>query len=115
VGGPSELVLEAALTPNSHDCPAPRLWDGTLAAVPRARWRADPGEAELTSWLEAFLTLGFVIFAGVPTEPGMMLKLASMFGFTRETNFGALFNVRSTPNANDLAYTSRSPPARAGF
>ena len=103
-----EILAEAALTPNSHDCPAPRLWDGTFADLPRARWRADPGEAELTSWLEAFLTLGFVIFEGVPTEPGMVLKLGSMFGFTRETNFGALFNVRSTPNANDLAYTSLS-------
>ena len=104
----AEILAEAALTPNSHDCPAPRLWDGTLADLPRVRWRADPGEAELTSWLEAFLTLGFVIFEGVPTEPGMVLKLGSMFGFTRETNFGALFNVRSTPNANDLAYTSLS-------
>jgi gamma-butyrobetaine dioxygenase len=103
-----EILAEAALTPNGHDCPAPRLWDGTLADLPRARWRADPGEAELTSWLEAFLTLGFVIFEGVPTEPGMVLKTGSMFGFTRETNFGALFNVRSTPNPNDLAYTSLS-------
>src|SRR5580693_5883329 len=73
-----EILAEAALTPNSHDCPAPRLWDGTLAALPRARWRADPGEAELTAWLDAFLTLGFVIFEGVPTEPGMVLKLGSM-------------------------------------
>src|SRR4029077_20872160 len=63
-------------------------------------------EAELGSWLESFLTLGFVIFEGVPAEPGMVLKLGAMFGFTRETNFGALFNVRSTPDANDLAYTS---------
>jgi gamma-butyrobetaine dioxygenase len=101
-----EILAEAALTPNSHDCPAPRLWDGTLADLPRARWRADPGEAELSSWLEAFLTLGFVIFEGVPAEPGMVLKLGAVFGFTRETNFGALFNVRSTPSANDLAYTS---------
>jgi gamma-butyrobetaine dioxygenase len=101
-----EILAEAALTPNSHDCPAPRLWDGRLANLPRSRWRADPDEAELSSWLESFLTLGFVIFEGVPAEPGMVLKLGAMFGFTRETNFGALFNVRSTPNANDLAYTS---------
>ncbi|HEY0767324.1 MAG TPA: TauD/TfdA family dioxygenase [Steroidobacteraceae bacterium] len=101
-----EILAEASLAPNSHDCPAPRLWDGTLADAPRARWRADPGEAELTSWLEAFLTFGFVILEGVPAEPGMVLKVGSMFGFTRETNFGALFDVRSTPNPNDLAYTS---------
>ena len=35
-----------------------------------------------------------------------MLKVASTFGFTRDTNFGAMFDVRSTPNAIDLAYTS---------
>src|SRR5947207_13412396 len=36
----------------------------------------------------------------------MVLTVGAMFGFTRATNFGALFNVRSTPDANDLAYTS---------
>ena len=49
---------------------------------------------------------GFVIFEGVPTTPGTVLKVGATFGFTRETNFGALFDVRSTPNATDLAYTS---------
>ncbi len=101
-----EILAEAALADNSHDCPAPRLWDGKLAEFPRARWRADPSEGELLGWLESFLTFGFVIFEGVPTQPGTVLKVGSMFGFTRETNFGALFNVRSTPNATDLAYTS---------
>jgi gamma-butyrobetaine dioxygenase len=103
-----EIIEEAALTSNSHDCPAPHLWDGAVGALPRARWRPDPGAAELLSWLESFLTLGFVIFEAVPTAPGTVLKAASMFGFTRETNFGALFDVRSTPAATDLAYTSVS-------
>ena len=31
-----EILAEAALTPNSHDCPAPRLWDGTLACCAAA-------------------------------------------------------------------------------
>jgi gamma-butyrobetaine dioxygenase len=35
-----EILAEAALADNSHDCPAPRLWDGTLTDFPRARWRA---------------------------------------------------------------------------
>jgi gamma-butyrobetaine dioxygenase len=103
-----EIIAEAALASNSHDCPAPRLWDGAFGALPRARWRPDPSAAELFSWLESFLTLGFVIFEGVPTAPGTVLRVASMFGFTRETNFGALFDVRSTPAATDLAYTSVS-------
>jgi len=103
-----DLLAEAALAPNSHDCPAPRLWDGTLAGLPRMRWRADPTAPDLMSWLEPFLTLGFVIFEGVPTEPQTVLKVGAMFGFVRETNFGPLFDVRSTPNATDLAYTALS-------
>lgn len=102
----ADILEEAALALNSHDCPPPRLWDGSLAELPRARWRAAPGDAELAGWLESFLSLGFIIFEGVPTEPGTVLEVGARFGFTRETNFGALFNVRSTPDANDLAYTS---------
>jgi gamma-butyrobetaine dioxygenase len=103
-----DILAEAALADNSHDIPEPTLWDGTLKQFPRARWRPDPSEAELMSWLEAFLTFGFVIFEGVPTQPATVLKVGAMFGFTRETNFGPLFDVRSTPNATDLAYTSVS-------
>ena len=102
----ADILEEASLAPNSHDCPGPQLWDGSLQALPRVRWRADPSEAERLAWLESFLRLGFVIFEGVPTQPGTVLKVGSMFGFTRETNFGALFDVRSTPDATDLAYTS---------
>jgi len=102
----ADLLAEAALAPGSHDIPAARLWDGSLSELPRARWRAAPGDAELAAWLESFLSYGFIVFEGVPTEPGMVLKVGVQFGFTRETNFGALFNVRSTPDANDLAYTS---------
>ncbi len=102
----ADILAEAALAPGSHDCPAPRLWDGSLRDLPRVRWRSEPADDALTAWLESFLTLGFIIFEGVPSEPGMVLKVGAQFGFTRETNFGALFNVRSTPDANDLAYTS---------
>jgi gamma-butyrobetaine dioxygenase len=102
----AELLAEAALAPHSHECPAPRLWDGSLGELPRMRWHPDANAAELLTWLEAFLTLGFVIFEGVPSNPGAVLTVGSMFGFTRETNFGPLFDVRSTPEATDLAYTA---------
>jgi gamma-butyrobetaine dioxygenase len=101
-----DLLDEALAAPGSHDCPPPRLWDGSLAKLPRARWHADAGEAEKLSWLESFVTLGFVIFEGVPARPDAVLTVGAMFGFTRVTNFGALFDVRSTPAATDLAYTS---------
>ena len=102
----ADILEEAALAAGSHDIPAMRLWDGSLKELPRARWRAEPADPELASWVESFLTFGFIIFERVPTEPGMVLKVGAQFGFTRETNFGALFNVRSVPDANDLAYTS---------
>jgi gamma-butyrobetaine dioxygenase len=104
----ADILTEASLAANSHDVPPLRLWDGTLAQLPRVRWRADPTDAELLTWLDPFLTLGFVIFEGVPSAPETVLRVGAMFGFVRETNFGALFDVRSTPNATDLAYTSLS-------
>jgi gamma-butyrobetaine dioxygenase len=36
----------------------------------------------------------------------MVLKVGSAFGCVRDTNFGIYFDVRSVPDANDLAYTS---------
>jgi len=56
--------------------------------------------------LARFLELGFIIFTAVPTGSKTVLQAASAFGFVRDTNFGAYFDVRSVPDANDLAYTS---------
>ena len=39
-----EILAEAALEPNSHDCPAPQLWDGTLARTAARPWRAEPSD-----------------------------------------------------------------------
>jgi gamma-butyrobetaine dioxygenase len=101
-----ELVAEAALAAGDHDLPVARLWDATLALGARCRWNSAPGDAERADWLAQFLELGFVIFTDVPSEPGQILRVASSFGYTRETNFGTLFDVRSTLEASDLAYTA---------
>jgi gamma-butyrobetaine dioxygenase len=101
-----EILAEVAVVPGADDTPPIELWDGAVKVPRRARFARTPTEAELTAWLEEFLRLGFIVFTGVPTEPGTVLKVAEMFGFTRVTNFGALFDVRSTPEAIDLAYTS---------
>jgi gamma-butyrobetaine dioxygenase len=101
-----DILAEAALAPGEHDIPAPRLWDSTLATVPRAQWSPRPDDQVLAGWVTEFLEYGFLIFSGVPTAPRTLLQVAALFGFTRETNFGELFEVRSVPAANDLAYTS---------
>jgi gamma-butyrobetaine dioxygenase len=101
-----EILAEAVLPPGDHDCPTPQLWDGTLKDMPRAAWTDTPTDEVKAAWLTSFLERGFIIFAGVPTESKTVLKVGSVFGFVRDTNFGAYFDVRSVPDANDLAYTS---------
>jgi gamma-butyrobetaine dioxygenase len=101
-----DILAEAALAPGEHDIPAPRLWNGTLTSLPRAQWTPRPSDAALAGWLTDFLEYGFVVFSKVPTAPGTVREVAALFGFTRETNFGAIFEVRSVPAATDLAYTS---------
>lgn len=102
-----EILAEAALPPGDHDCPAPRLWDGALKDLPRAAWSATPTPAIKADWLANFLEYGFIIFTGVPTESKTVLQVGSAFGYVRDTNFGTYFDVRTVPDANDLAYTSR--------
>lgn len=101
-----DILDEAALAPGDHDTPPARIWTAANAEVHRFPWVSRPDDAVLSQWLAPFLEFGFVIFTGVPTEPQAVLQVARTFGFTRETNFGALFDVRSTPEASDLAYTS---------
>jgi gamma-butyrobetaine dioxygenase len=101
-----DILAEAALAPGEHDIPAPRLWDSALPWVPRATWSSQPSDTALMEWVSAFLEYGFVILQQVPTRPRAILEVAATFGFTRETNFGAIFEVRSVPAAIDLAYTA---------
>ena len=101
-----DILAEAALLPGEHDIPAARLWDGSLTSLPRATWTAQPSDADLSGWVTDFLEYGFVILARVPPVPRTLLQVAATFGFTRETNFGTIFEVRSVPAASDLAYTS---------
>jgi len=50
---------------------------------------------------------GFAILSDVPCEAGEILNVVSEFGFVRHTNYGPLFEVRTTVNANNLAFTNR--------
>ena len=61
-------------------------------------------DGPLLAALDDFLALGFVVLQHTPTTPGTVLAIAGRFGYVRETNFGRLFDVRSYPNSNDLAY-----------
>jgi len=102
------LLAEARRSDDDDGAPAPETWMATLGTLPRAHWRDTQDPKALRAMLSDYLRLGFLILEGVPTEPGSVLAAGRRFGFVRDTNFGELFDVRSVPEASDLAYTALS-------
>jgi gamma-butyrobetaine dioxygenase len=99
------LLAEAGRNAGNTGLPPRVSWTGTLAPLPILPWQANPPDATLLRIAETFLRYGFVILRGVPSTSGAVLDVARAFGTLRDTNFGVLFNVRSEPNPEDLAYT----------
>jgi gamma-butyrobetaine dioxygenase len=50
--------------------------------------------------------LGFCILENVPRVEGQVLKVIAEIGYTRETNYGSIFEVRTVVNPNNLAYSN---------
>src|SRR5256714_9488485 len=97
------------LRANAGDAPPrPRtLWGAELQEeLPAARYGdVAAGGAALRGWLAAVDELGFAILTGGPTEPGTVTRVAELFGFVRETNYGRLFDVETVVDPTNLAYT----------
>jgi gamma-butyrobetaine dioxygenase len=49
--------------------------------------------------------LGFALIDETPATHGTVLDVAATFGYVRETNYGALFDVRVEPDPSNLAFT----------
>ncbi|MCB0998624.1 MAG: TauD/TfdA family dioxygenase [Acidimicrobiales bacterium] len=98
----TDLVL--AIRPDDG-LPDPVAWRAELRTPPRHDWRSMHEPAALEAALHDFLTHGTIVVHDTPTAEGTVLDVASAFGHVRETNFGRLFDVRSVPRANDLAYS----------
>ncbi|MGE0137609.1 MAG: TauD/TfdA family dioxygenase [Ilumatobacteraceae bacterium] len=97
-------ALVAAIDPDDGT-PDPEPWDAALGRPPAHDWRdVSTDDGALLAALHDFLRFGTIVVHDSPTEPGTVLAIAERFGFVRETNFGRLFDVRSVPNSNDLAY-----------
>ena len=97
----AELLASTVLT---EACPAPIPWKSDLQPLPIYQWPELSQDEVLHRALHDFITLGFILVHGTPTQPDSILKIASRFGFVRDTNFGAFFEVYSRPDSNDLAY-----------
>ena len=101
--GAEELLERTVL---SEGCPAPRPWGADLAYQPVYQWPDLAQDTVLYQALKDFIELGFLLVHNTPTQTDAILTIARRFGFVRETNFGAFFEVYSRPQADaiDLSY-----------
>jgi len=106
----TSIFTQAALLAHAgaDTLPARRPWTASNHAPDTHMWPDQDDKAAIFDILTAYLRDGYVILRNVPTTHGAVLAVGRAFGFPRETNFGVLFDVRSVPNAEDLAYTSLS-------
>ena len=83
-------------------------WDQRLLNhVPVESWTDVINDRRaLGRWLAAVRRYGFAVMTDTPTEPGTLCKVAELFGYVRETNYGRFFEVRAEVNPNNLAYTN---------
>jgi gamma-butyrobetaine dioxygenase len=56
-------------------------------------------------WMTSLLRYGIAFLSEVPCDPGKVLSVAALAGYATETNYGRIFDVKSVPNPNHLAYT----------
>jgi gamma-butyrobetaine dioxygenase len=82
-----------------------RLWTAGIELPVERYDEVTRGGEALRRWLAAVDELGFAILAGGPKEPGTVTRVAELFGFVRETNYGRVFDVRSVVSPANLAYT----------
>lgn len=82
-------------------------WDGSFCdQLPEAEFQAaHEDRAVLSRWLEGVHRRGIGKLTGGPVESGALLKVAGLFGYVRETNYGKWFEVRTEVNPTNLAYT----------
>ncbi len=82
-------------------------WDASLGArAPLADFGSVAhNQATLGEWLRGVRRYGFGKLTGGPVESGAVMRIVSLFGYVRETNYGRHFDVRTEVNPTNLAYT----------
>ncbi len=87
--------------------PEIETWDSALSgAIPEADFNTVAQNLEArAAWLGGVARYGFGKLTGGPVEDGALLKVADLFGYVRETNYGKWFEVRTEVNPTNLAFT----------
>jgi len=79
----------------------------TLKKIPEIDYKlAKSDKTLLLQWLKSLYSYGFAKVVGGKIESGALIKIANLFGYIRETNYGKWFEVRSEVDAINLAYTN---------
>ena len=88
--------------------PSLKIWSkNTLKNIPVINYKtAKSNKKLLIKWLKSLYSLGFAKITGSEKKSGTVIKIAKLFGYVRETNYGKWFNVKSKTNAINLAYTN---------
>ncbi|KAI2471960.1 Clavaminate synthase-like protein [Annulohypoxylon bovei var. microspora] len=113
-GNHESRYLASQLTPgskprSSNKLPNFTLWDKETFERDRLtidydEWMA--GEDAFLSGLHRLFTHGLVFLRNVPSSGESVVSIANQIGHIQETFYGRTWDVRSKPNAENVAYTS---------
>jgi gamma-butyrobetaine dioxygenase len=79
----------------------------TLDSVPLISYKSAKSDKKLLlKWLKSLHSYGFAKISECEKKSGTVIKIAKLFGYIRETNYGKWFDVKSKLNAVNLAYTN---------
>jgi len=79
----------------------------SLKNIPKINYKtAKSNKKLLLKWLKSLNCFGFAKITGCEKKIGTVIKIAKLFGYVRETNYGKFFDVKSKVNAINLAYTN---------
>lgn len=106
---PSDLDTASAGSKRKPKLPNITLWDA--ATLKRDRLTVDfndwmAGGQEFLSGLHRLHTHGLLFLRNVPASEQSVVSIANQIGNLQETFYGRTWDVRSKPNAENVAYTS---------
>ena len=79
----------------------------SLKRVPIINYKTAQSNKKLfLRWLKSLHRYGFAKMTGCEKKSGTVIKIAKLFSYVRETNYGKWFDVKSKTNAVNLAYTN---------
>lgn len=83
-------------------------WDAELnARLPEGRYpQIASSPEELRDWLRNVRRFGFALLRDVPRTPGFVLKVAALFGYIRETNYGRLMDIQCQGEPTNLVFSN---------